>query len=189
MKVSHRFISVAALSMLICVPNVAFAKKPPEMTPLQLQALQSKEFETTKDKLFDAVMTVVQDIGYQVQSADLQTGFITAMSATEQKTNIFEAFGGGSSTANTRMTAFVQNLPNGMARVRLNFLVSKTSQSMYGQSNQKDKPVLDAAIYNNAWDKIDEALFVMGALEPSKNKDVPKNPSTDASASVPSQGS
>lgn len=165
------FVSIFFL-FAFATPAVA-AKKPPPLTPLQLQSLQAREFETSKDNLFNAVMTVVQDLGYQVQSADLQTGFITAISATEQKTNFFEALGGGSSTANTRMTAFVQNLPNGMARVRLNFLISKTSQSLYGQSNQKDKPVLDASVYNNAWDKIDEALFLMSGLEATKSPEQP----------------
>jgi hypothetical protein len=160
----------SALIFVAGAPSVAFAKKAPQLTPLELQALQSKEFETSKSNLFGAVMTVVQDLGYQVQSADLQTGFITAISATEQKTNFFEALGGANSTANTKMTAFIQDLPNGMARVRLNFLFSKTTSSVYGQANQRDKPLLDVVMYRSAWDKIDEALFVMGALEPSPTK-------------------
>lgn len=160
--------AIVGLGIITGAPDPAFAKKKaPVLTPMELQAIQSKEFETSKDNLFNAVMTVIQDLGYQVQSADLQTGFITATSATEQKTNFFEALGGSSSTANTKMTAFVQSMPNSMARVRLNFLVSKTTSTAYGQTNQNDKPVLDAIVYRNAWDKIDEALFVMGALEPS----------------------
>lgn len=150
----------------------ATAKKKPELTPLELQALQSREFETGKENLFNAVMTVVQDLGYQVQSADMQTGFITAVSAAEQKTNFFEALGGGRSTAVTKMTAFVQNMPNGMSRVRLNFMFSKTSSTLYGQANQQDKPILDPLTYRAAWEKIDEALFVSGALEPSKKAEV-----------------
>lgn len=130
-------------------------------------------------------MTVVQDLGYQVQSADLQTGFITAVSATEQKTNLFEALGGGSSTGLTKMTAFIQNLPNHMARVRLNFLYSKMSSSAYGRSNQNDKPILEATVYRSAWDKIDEALFVMGALEADKSVATPST----ATAAAPAQTS
>jgi hypothetical protein len=151
----------------------ATAKKKPEMTPLELQALQSREFETGKENLFNAVMTVVQDLGYQVQSADMQTGFITALSAAEQKTNFFEALGGGRSTAVTKMTAFVQAMPSGMSRVRLNFMVSKSSSTLYGQSSQQDKPILDPLTYRSAWEKIDEALFVAGALEPSKKESAP----------------
>lgn len=163
---------VLAVSSAV-LPGEALAKKPPVMTPMELQALQSKEFETSKENLFNAVMTVVQDLGYQVQSADLQTGFITATSGVEQKTGFLEALAGASSTAMTKMTAFVQSMPSGMSRVRLNFLVSRTTSSMYGQSNQNDKPILDATAYRNAWDKIDEALFVTGALEAPKSAPKP----------------
>lgn len=164
----------------------ATAKKKPELTPLELQALQSREFETGKENLFNAVMTVVQDLGYQVQSADMQTGFITAISAAEQKTNFLEALGGGRSTAVTKMTAFVQNMPNGMSRVRLNFMFSKTSSTLYGQANQQDKPILDPLTYRAAWEKIDEALFVSGALESSKKDEansITASPPTTAESS------
>lgn len=165
---SNFFVSIlTAGAVLVAVPVAA--KKAPEMTPLELQALQSKEFETGKENLFSAVMTVVQDTGYQVQSADLQTGFITAVSAVEQKTGFLEALAGMQSQANTKMTAYVQNLPNGMARVRLNFMFSKSSSSKYGQATN-ERPILDPKIYRNAWEKIDEALFVAGALEAPKKK-------------------
>ncbi len=166
------------------LPGDALAKKPLILTPMELQALQSKEFETSKENLFNAVMTVVQDLGYQVQSADLQTGFITATSGVEQKTGFLEALAGSTSTASTKMTAFVQNMPSGMSRVRLNFLVSRSTSSMYGQSNQNDKPILDATAYRNAWDKIDEALFVTGALEAPKG--VPKPATVPIAPTQPS---
>jgi hypothetical protein len=168
MRLSKSLITGIAAATMLAAGTAEAKKAPPPLTPMELQALQSKEFETSKDNLFNAVMTVVQDLGYQVQSADLQTGFITAASAAEQKTNIWEALGGASSSAITKMTAFVQNMPNKMARVRLNFLVSKTTSSAYGQNSQNDKPILDATVYRNAWDKIDEALFVSGALEAPK---------------------
>lgn len=184
-KSSTLFCIIATIVFSISFPTVAMAKKAPQLTPMELQALQSKEFETSKDNLFTAVMTVVQDLGYQVQSADLQTGFITAASATEQKTNFFEAMGGARSSASTRMTAFVQPLPNGMTRVRLNFLVSKTTSSAYGQSNQNDRPILDPIAYRNAWDKIDEALFVIGAIEAPKQATPASAPAEAPMGSVP----
>ncbi|MGH6785668.1 MAG: hypothetical protein ACREBO_02470 [Novosphingobium sp.] len=168
----RRIFLALALSALVA-PTVAEAKKAPALTPMQVQALQSREFETTKENLFAASMTVMQDLGYQVQSADLQTGFITAVSATQNKTNFWEALGGGRSSGNTKVTVFIMNLPNGMARVRLNFLNTKILSTAYGQSSQDDKPILDAQVYTNTWDKIDEALFVMGALVASPPVEVP----------------
>lgn len=142
----------------------AEAKKKPQMTPMQLQAIQSKEFEVPKGVVFGAVMTVIQDLGYTVESADLPSGFITAASPTENKTGFFEAIGGMSSSGNTVMTAFLLEMPNGMTKVRLNFVNSKSTSTAYGRDSRKDKPILDPAVYNNAWERIDEALFVMGAL-------------------------
>ena len=170
--------------MALISGGAAEAKKKPTMTPMELQSIQSKEFEATKDNLFSAVMTVTQDLGYQVESADLQTGFITAASATENKTGFFEVMAGMSSSGNTRMTAYIQQMPNKMSKVRLNFLNSKNSSSAYGRSSSKDKPVLDPAVYNNAWEKIDEAIFVINALNdvtPAGSKSpTPVTPEADA---------
>ena len=169
----------------------AWAKKEPQLTPMELQALQSREFETTKDNLFGAVMTVLQDLGYQVQTADVQTGFVTAVSATQNKTNFLMALGGMAASGNTKVTCFLQAMPSGMTRVRLNFLNSRNTSSAYGQNSQNDKQILDAAVYHNAWEKIDEALFVMGALQapvpPSAPAALPSTvaPSTTA---IPSGG-
>lgn len=156
---------LALLAMSVMTSAPVYAKKAPELTPMELQAIQSREFETTKDNLFGAVMTVLQDLGYQVQTADVQTGFITAISATQNKTNVFMALGGMSASGNTKITCFLQPMPSGMTRVRLNFLNTRNTSSQYGQNSQNDKPILDAAIYHNAWEKIDEALFVTGALQ------------------------
>lgn len=178
---------VVALAASLISATPVMAKKSPQMTPMELQALQSKEFETTKDNLFGAVMTVLQDLGYQVQSADLQTGFITAISATQNKTNFLMAIGGVRASGNTKVTCFLQSMPSGQTRLRLNFLNTKSQSSAYGQSSQDDKPVLDAMVYNNAWEKIDEALFVSGALQATsaspasaKQPVVPATPTTES---------
>lgn len=156
---------VILLSLLMSFSISAHAEKKPKMTPMELQALQQKEFETSKETLFASVMSVFQDLGYTVDSADLVTGFITASSATKNKTNFGEVLLGVSASGNTKATAFIEKMPNGLARVRLNFLNSKVSSSIYGQSAKNDKPVLDAATYQVAWEKIDEALFVRSALD------------------------
>ena len=145
--------------------SAADAKKTPQLTPMELQALQTKEFETSKETLFSSVMTVFADLGYQIDNADLQTGFITANSATVNRTNLLGALAGLSSSGSTRATAFVEKMGNGMARVRLNFLSMTQSSSSYGQQRRADKPILDPTVYRAAWEKIDEAIFVKQAVE------------------------
>jgi hypothetical protein len=176
---------ILIFSLFALSATPAIAKKAPQLTPMELQALQSREFETSKDNLFGAVMTVFQDLGYQVQTADVQTGFITAVSATQNKTNFFMALGGMSASGNTKVTCFLQAMPSGMTRVRLNFLNSRNTSSAYGQSSQVDKQILDAAVYHNAWEKIDEALFVMGALQATAPAAPPAAPVTEPAVQAP----
>ena len=79
---------------------------------------------------------------------------------------------GVASPGNTVMTAFMLQMPSGLARVRLNVVNSKNQSSAYGQQSRQDKPILDPKVYQTAWDKIDEALFVMGALASPASKPV-----------------
>jgi len=144
------------------VSGAAEAKKKPQLTPMEIQALQTKEFETNKETLFASVVSVFQDLGYQLDNADLGSGFITASSASQNKTSFWDAMASQSGSGNTRATAYVEQMPSGMARVRLNFLNSKTTSGMYGGS-KIDKPVLEPKTYQIAWEKIDEAIFVRSA--------------------------
>jgi hypothetical protein len=155
---------IAALLGAATIASPADAKKPPVLTPMQLQALQSREYQTGKDQVFPSVMSVFQDLGYQIGNADVTTGFITAGSANKNKTSFFEALGGMRSSGGSRVTAFVETMPSGLTRVRLNFMNTKNSSSMYGSSSAKDTPILDPKTYQVAFEHIEEALFERGAL-------------------------
>lgn len=170
-----RLIYAVFLGVLLTAAPVSAAKER-KMTPMELQAIQSREFEVAKEVAFGAVMTVIQDLGYTVESADVISGFITAASPTQNKTNFLEALGGASASGNTVMTVFLMKMPNGMTKIRLNFVNSKSVSTAYGQGSRQDKPILDPAVYNNAWERIDEALFVMGALADPSAKDAAAAP-------------
>lgn len=158
-------LAMAAGSTLIAAATPAVAQREPELTPMQVQALQTREFETTKETLFAAVVSVFQDLGYQLENADMASGFITASSANVRRTNVGNMLMGQRASGRTRATAFIEQMPNGRARVRLNFLNTRSTSSMYGQRHDRDRPVLDAATYNAAWERIDEALFVRGSTQ------------------------
>lgn len=184
-----RLAVAAMVGLALAGGSPSWAKKP-EMTPMELQAIQSKEFEATKDDAFAALMTVFQDLGYQVASADVNSGFITTESATRNKTNVFEAFAGMASSGSTRATTFIQKLANGNVRIRLNFLNVKSSSSAYGRASKNDRPILDPRVYSTAWDKIEEALFVNRATNsPSTSIAAPAAPSQAASAGAGSAAS
>lgn len=152
-----------ASSVVIMVGTPAIAKKKPELTPMELQALQMHEYKTTKDQVFASVVSVFQDLGYQVAQADMNSGFISAESANKNKTSFLDALARQSGSGSTKATAFIEQMPSGMTRVRLNFLNTKTTSGLYGGGKQ-DKPVLDQQTYQIAFNRIDQALFERGAL-------------------------
>ncbi len=182
---------VIAVALAVVASTGAVAKKAPELTPMELQALQSKEFETSKQVLFASVVSVFQDLGYQIENASYEAGLITASSAAGTKTNFWEAMGGIRSSGNTRGTAFVETMANGSSRVRLNFLSTKVMTFGYGQQARNDKPVLDPLVYRAAWEKIDEAIFVRQGTEggPRKEPDRPSNLAAPAAGATSSTSS
>jgi len=139
------------------------ARKPPPLTPMELQALQSREYKTSKDQVFSSVVSVFQDMGYQIGGAEVTSGFINATSANKNKTGFFEAMAGVTASGASRVTAFVETMPSGLTRVRLNFMNTKNSSSRFGSSSN-DKPILDPKTYQVAFEHIEEALFERGAL-------------------------
>lgn len=186
-----RKILMALTAASIFAATSAQAAKQPELTPMQLQAIQQREFETDKSTLFSSVVSVFQDLGYTLNSADVGTGFITAESATVNKTSLWDALGYASGSGNTRATAFVEPMASGRSRVRLNFVSTKQLSSNYGQTRRQDQPILDPKVYQAAFDKIDEAVFVRKSLDkpaqpsPSPAQVTPAAaPSTPAPASV-----
>lgn len=141
------------------------AKKPPELTGLELQQIQSRDLETTKDTAFAAVMTVLQDAGYRIGSADRDTGLITGMASTTGHTVYSLWSGFGKSKKTPIVSAYVEARGPAMARVRLNFVMAKVKSTIYGAGAQDEEPILDPAIYQTAFEKINQAVFVRQAMD------------------------
>lgn len=130
----------------------------PTMTPLEIQSLQSREYETTKEIVFPSVISVFQDIGYTISNADMQTGLISAESAADS--DFASKFWlGVTNVSQTKATAFVEQIGD-KTRARLNFVETKKTSSGWGQSDQQDTPLLDAQLYQNAFEKIENAIFI-----------------------------
>src|SRR3990167_6121539 len=92
--------------MLVMLLAIAGCETMPKATKsaLELQSIQSKEFETSKKVAFAAVLSVLQDVGYTVSSANLDTGLITAKSPTKQGFQLFV----GQTMEDIKATAFVE---------------------------------------------------------------------------------
>lgn len=127
------------------------------ITPLEIQGLQSREYNETKEVVFRSIVSVLQDLGYAIKNADIQTGLISAESAARSD-SISRLFG-VSTITQTMVTAFVEEIGT-KTKARLSFVESVNMSSTYGQTDRRDTPILDARLYENAFGKIDNAIFI-----------------------------
>jgi len=149
-----KFIVVAAMLPLLTACGV----QEPQMTPLEIQSMQTRQFDAKFDTVFASTMSVFQDLGYTVTGADKATGLISAESATD--TNVaFQIFTGSTLNTQTRATAFVERIKR-KTNVRLNFVQKSQTSSGWGQTDRNDTPILDVEIYQNAFERIENAIFI-----------------------------
>lgn len=138
-----------------------------QKSSLEIQAIQAKMFETDKSTAFKSVLSVLQDLGYVIQAASLDTGVITAQSPTKQDTSggaaFAAAFAGVRTEGRTYVTASVEDFNAKQTRVRLNFVDKRFRSGAYGQQATDEKPIHDVQIYANAFEKISEAIFIRTA--------------------------
>ena len=158
MKTYMNLCLVALLAVLAGCVEVG-----PQLTPLEIQALQSRQYESDKETVFASTMTVFQDTGYTIKSADIGTGFITAESAASSAETFLEVlFDEENRVEQTLATATVETIGD-RVRVRLNFVTVETTSSIEGQAGRRDTPILDAEIYQNVFERIENEIFVRSA--------------------------
>lgn len=157
-------ISAGALGLALAI-TPADAKKAPQISGLELQQIQSRDFEAPKDITFASVMTVLQDAGYRIGSADKDTGLITGMGSTQSKLAYNLFLGVGRSKKTPVVSAYIEERGPKMSRVRLNFVMAKVKSSIYGSQPQDEEPITDPTAYQDAFEKISQAVFVRQAMD------------------------
>jgi hypothetical protein len=165
MTSNHPMLTVVVVLALLtgCTPPG------PVLTPLEIQSLQTREYEHDKAVVFASTMSVFQDLGHIVNSADLGTGLITTESPATSDRATFPArlailpelmvWSDVTSVMQTKATAFIEQIGN-RSRVRLNFVITRQDSSVHGQTSRRDTPILDAAVYQSAFERIENAIFV-----------------------------
>ncbi len=152
-----KMISVAMFATSLALVGCATVEEP-EMTPLEIQSMQSRLYEAPKSIVFPSIISVFQDLGYTISQGDIETGLITADSAT-QNNALSVLLLGSSSTSQTRATAFVEER-GGATAVRLNFVQKRQTSSSYGMQDRRDTPIMKAEVYQNAFERIENAVFI-----------------------------
>jgi hypothetical protein len=108
-------------------------------------------------------MSVFQDLGYVVNSASLETGFISAESPLKGADGMqafLENISNMRSEGKTAVTAFVEEIGGKTTKVRLNFVQRDKMLREQGQQANREKPILDPKVYESAFNKIGDAIFI-----------------------------
>jgi uncharacterized lipoprotein len=154
MKAIAQFFLIFSVAVLAaCSTNPS-----PEMTPMEIRSLQTREFETNKQIAFPSVITVFQDLGYSISQADIDTGFISAESASDSD-EASKFWLGVSSVTQTKATAYVEEIGS-FTKVRINFVTTTNKSYGWGQTDREDTPILNAESYQYAFERIENAIFV-----------------------------
>jgi hypothetical protein len=152
----------AIMALCACAACNVQGPKPYEskVDPLALQAMQTQEFETTKAILFAASVSVFQDMGFTIEAGELNTGIITAKSPTTTELSL-----GYYRSVTIRASAFVESTKPKHAKVRLNFVESRSKDAGFGAGSSNDIPFEDPAYYERVFTKIREGVFLREANE------------------------
>lgn len=144
----------------------------PTLTPVQKQQIQARTYDSgqSKDDLFNSVLSVFQDKGYIIESANRDTGIVTATSETQDNSTGLQKAFGVTVTAQSKVTATVLQYGAGI-RVRLNFLnIDETKRQQcnaWGTCNTlsdvDDSIIYDSNVYTSVFNAIDDALFIISA--------------------------
>ena len=144
--------------LFILIAGCETTKPTVNLTPLEIQSMQSRSYEHSKDIVFPSVMSVFQDLGYSINSADINTGLITAESVADS--NKMKKFWLGiAEVSQTKVNAFIEEIGS-ETKVRINFVGTKKESSWYGQDDREDTQILSPEPYQNAFEKIENAIFI-----------------------------
>jgi len=118
----------------------------PAMTPMEIQSMQSRDYKEGKGVVFSSVVSVFQDLGYTVKSADVATGFMTAVSPIKEKTDwvrVLFVGGGKNVSMQTAVTAFVEEIggPRDYELMSLDY-VKQFFLKQFGPDRTKDHLLL-----------------------------------------------
>lgn len=170
-----KFAFLAAIAAAVASPSSA---KEPQPTGLALQQIQARDLETTADVAFPAVMTVLQDSGYRISTADKATGLIVAEGSSKKITTYNIWFGLGAKKRVPTVSAFIEQRGPQLTRVRLSFVTSmRKSRNAFSD----EEPVTDPSVYKGAFEQIEKEIF----LRNSMNATAPAAPAAPVAAPAP----
>jgi hypothetical protein len=165
---------------LLALSNFAFAQQNlQDKSSIELQAVQTRNYQKPYKEVFRAVVTVLQDNKYKVSFTDMNAGLITATGSPQLTENMHQGvafipfIGGLLSLAREEkseiwtVSSVVEDLEkNRGVSVRLTITSDKTKSSLMSSASDKatnEDLTSKPEIYQDLFAKIDKALFIRDA--------------------------
>jgi hypothetical protein len=140
-----------------------------DYTSVEIQCIQTREFDTSYKIAFAAVVDVFQDLGFVIQTSDFNTGLVIAKSNVTSKSRglpfLFYAETATRSKSTWQIgTAHVEELEPGKVVVRISFVDVSREVHNSGSFEENSDTVIDGSFYINFFAKIDKAIFVRQSI-------------------------
>ena len=88
---------------------------------------------------------------------------ITGIASTNTKTTWLPFVGFGASKKTPVVSAFIEEIGPQYTKIRLSFVMTKLSANGLG-GGADEKPILDPQVYQDAFEKIEQAIFVRQSM-------------------------
>ena len=147
MKIKALFLCTGIILMVGCAATPPRGA-PFEQVPLKLQAYQAREFEADKELVFNATLSVLQDMGCIIDSAEIKTGYVSAQTPIVLQGRLVKSMN------SARVTAFVIQTGKDKSKARLTFVGRNSSRG-----NTDEQLIENHALYERVFVRIQEALF------------------------------
>lgn len=159
MKLKYLVAPLCAACMLTgCVTvDSVFGELDPQVSQVQLQALQTREFDASEQQLFSATIGAFQSYGYAIQSADRSTGLVIAKTTSEATLNHFN---GLTRVEYDKATAFIEQIGENRMKIRVSIVKHVSAKSAYGGGGEKEAMRTKPEMYQKIFNKIEESLFL-----------------------------
>ena len=148
--------AICLLSGCVTVDSV-FGELDPQVSAVELQALQTREFEGTEAQMFSATIGAFQSYGYAIQSADRATGLVIAKTTSDATLN---SFTGLTRVEYDKATAFIEKVAENRMKVRVSIVKYVSAKSGYGGGGEKEAMRTKPEMYQKIFTKIEESLFL-----------------------------
>lgn len=149
-------LSLLSIGLTGCVTvDSIFGQEDKPISSVEMQALQTREYDADYVQVFAAVIGAFQTYGYTINQADRETGLISGKTPTTAEMNMMfvrNEYQGA--------TAFVEQVGKNRVKVRISLVKHVSASGSYGQQGEKEAAITRSEPYRDIFNKVQQSLFL-----------------------------